>query len=309
MLLRALPLVAVSLMFAVAQSVVAEDLAAPVAEPAAPKEIVFVFQKQKDPAKVKAQSEEVAAFLSQEVGVPVRAIVPSSYGASVQALVSNQAQVAYVSSLPFLLAQQEAPVQLILAEVRDDRTDYDSIIVVRADDQTKTLAELKGKRMLFTSPTSTSGYLMPYSRLVQEGLLEPKQDPATFFSAVNFGGSYDKALLGVLNGQADVCAVSDYTLQGPKADIYLSAEQRAGLRVLAEIPGVPTHGICLRTDLPADLQAKLKAGILKLSAEKPELLGDVYGASTFKAVDGTEHVKIVREALENTGLGLKGFVQ
>ena len=101
-----------------------------------PSELIIVFQKQKRPDQVKQASEKVAGYLSSELGVKVKAQVPSNYSASVQALVSKKADFAYTSSLPFLLAKRDAGAQLILAEERPDstgklRTDYDSVFVVR----------------------------------------------------------------------------------------------------------------------------------------------------------------------------------
>ncbi len=274
-----------------------------------PEKLVFAFQKQKDPRAIQETAEKVAEYLGKEIGVPVEIMVPASYGATVQALVSSKAHVAYVSALPYILAKNEAPVELILAEVRDGKTDYNSIWVVGKDSPYKKLADLKGKRMVFTSPTSTSGYVMAFSRLVDDGLLKAKQDPKEFFSNVTFGGGYDKALLAVINEQADAAAVSDYTMEGPNADKYLKADQRAKLRVLTRTSGVPTHGIALRSDLPAELKGKIEASLLKLSKEHPELLADVYGASTLTKVDGDKHVVGATKALENTGLGLKKLVE
>jgi phosphonate transport system substrate-binding protein len=279
------------------------------AEATAPTEIVFAFQRQKDPAAVKEMADRVAGSLSEGVGVPVKVMIPSSYGASVEALVGNQVQVAYLSAIPYLLAQSEAPVEILLVEERDGRADYDSVFVVRKDAPYQTLADLRGTRMMFTSSTSTSGYVMPWARLISDGHLKPGADPATFFSSTNFGGGYDRALLAVINNQADVCAVSDYTIEGPKADVYLPADKRAELRVLAETPGVPTHLICVRKDLPAEMRQKLAESLLKLSAEQPEVLADVYGASTFRKPDGDAHVAGARKALQDTGLGAKQLTQ
>ena len=271
--------------------------------------IVFAFQKQKDPKSIAATAEKVSAMLSKELGLPVEVMVPASYGASVQALISNKAQVAYLSSIPFLLAKKEAPVQPLLVEERAEKTFYNSVFVVAKDSPYRTLADLKGKRMMFTSPTSTSGYVMAYSRLVDEKLLRPAQNPAEFFGAVNFAGGYDRALLSVLNGQADVCAVSDYTIEGPKADIYLTPKQRENLRVLTRTPGVPTHLIAIRSDLPVDLIITLKNALLQLSEEHPELLADVYGAAHFTEVEETVHIATAVKALKNTGLAERNLVK
>lgn len=273
-----------------------------------PEKIVFVFQKQKDPKAVQESADKVAEFLTKEVGIPIEVLVPTSYGASVQAVVSNKAQVAYVSALPYLLAKKEAPVRLIVAEERNGKTDYDSIWVVAKDSPYQSLKDLEGKRMAFTSPTSTSGYIMAYYRLITEGLLKPKQDPKEFFSTVTFAGGYDRALLAVANGQADACAVSDYTMEGPKADVYLKPEQREKLRILTRTGGVPTHGILVRTDMPKETQEKIQSGLLKLSEEQPKLLSDVYGASKLVKVDDS-HTEKTADAMEKTGLSVEKMVQ
>ena len=274
-----------------------------------PQKLVFAFQKQKDPKKIAQTAKKVSEILSTRIGVPVEVMIPSSYGSSVQALVSNKAQVAYLSSIPFILAKNEAPVQPLLVEERSDKTFYNSVFVVSKDSPFQSLDDLKGKRMMFTSPTSTSGYVMAYSRLVDDGHLQPKQNPAEYFGDVNFAGGYDRALLSVLNGQADVCAVSDYTMEGPKADIYLTPEQRSKLRVLTRTPGVPTHLIAIRSDLPMVLRVKMKEALLRLSKENPELLSDVYGAAKFVEVDEQRHIASAVKALSNTGLQERELVK
>ena len=274
-----------------------------------PSKLVFAFQKQNDPRRIRETADQAAEFLTERLGIPTEVLIPASYGASVQAVVSNHAQVAYLSSIPFLLAREEAPVEMLLAELREDRTDYDSVFVVRKDSPYQDLADLRGKRVMWTSPTSTSGFVMAYSRLVDEGLLEPRQSPSEFFESVNYAGGYDRALLAVHNDQADVCAVSYYTIEGDRADVYSTPEMRENLRVLARTSGVPTHLVCIRADLPDDLKQRIQAALLQLSEERPELLADVYGAAHFAVVQEDEHVEGAYRALQNTGLGLKGLVK
>lgn len=283
-----------------------------------PKELIFIFQKQKDPAKIRADADKLAERLSAEVGVPVKAVVPGDYSASVQALVSKKADFAYVSALPFMLARRDGKASLLLAEVRKDgqgqaRTDYDSIFVVPKDSPLQSVEELLKKtkelRICFTSPTSTSGYIMPYYRFVKEGVLQKRADPKTIFQSVAFGGSYTQALEQVLAGRADVACVSDYVLEGPKVDTYLKPEQREKLRVLGRTPGVPTHLIAARDGLSDELKSKMRAALLKVSTESPELLADVYGASAFKAVDENQHVQQAIDAIDYIGLPIEGLAK
>jgi len=281
-----------------------------------PEKIVFVFQKQKQPDKLREAADAVGQALTASLGVPVDVVVPANYSASVQALVTGQADVAYVSSLPFLLARRDGGAKLILAEQRDDaqgntRTDYDSLMVVRKDSELQTIEDLKAKAgetaFCFTSPTSTSGFVFASLRLVREGVMTAGQKPDSVFKEVQYGGSYTQALQQVVAGNADVAAVSFYTVEGPRADVYLSAQERDQLRILARTPGVPTHVVCVRDGLSDAWAGKIRDALLKLSAEQPDLLADVYGTSRFIEVDENAHVQSAIEAVAATGIPLEGL--
>lgn len=281
-----------------------------------PEQLVFVFQKQKDPAQIKDHADKVAAFLSAELKMPVRAFVPTDYVATVQALASGKADVAYVSAIPFLLARRDAKATLLLAEQRADadgkpRTDYDSVFVTRKDSPIKSISDLKANaknlRLVFTSSTSTSGFVMATYRLVQEGILQPRQEAREVFKSVNFGGSYTQALEQVIDGRGDVAAVSFYTLEGPSADVYLSKEKREQLQVIARTPRVPTHLICARGGLSDGLKQRIKAALIKLGQEQGQLLADVYGARSFVEVDEAQHVQAAIDALGYLNVPIENF--
>jgi phosphonate transport system substrate-binding protein len=283
-----------------------------------PQQLIFIFQKQTDPEKIQSTADTVGRELSARLGMPVRVQVPGDYSASVQALVSKKADFAYVSAMPFLLARRDGGATLLLAEQRIDaagrpRTDYDSILVVRHDSPLRTVDDLKANaaqtRMVFTSATSTSGYIMAYYRFVREGMLKAGEDPRRIFRSTAFGGGYTQALEQVIANRGDVAAVSDYTMEGPRADVYLKPEQRSQLRILARTPGVPTHLICARDGLSDGLKARVKSALLELAREKPELLADVYGASAFVEVDEQKHVQHAIDAIEFIGLPIEGLAK
>lgn len=273
-----------------------------------PQTIVFSFQKQKNPEELKQATQTVAEFLTQKIGKKVEVLVPTSYGATVQGLISNKVHVAYMDSLPFILASSETKLEVIAVEKRNGRTEYDSLIVVPKDSAVVKLADLKGKRMAFTSQTSTSGYLFPFARLVNEKILQKPQDLNNYFAQIVYAGGYDKALLAVANGQADVAAFSDYVFEGPKADLYGNQETRDKVRVLARTSGVPTHLIAVSQNLSKELISKIQAALFDLVKDKPELLTSVYGASVL-AKPTTNHVEKTLSALRDTGLDVKSFVK
>ncbi|QMW24106.1 phosphate/phosphite/phosphonate ABC transporter substrate-binding protein [Sandaracinobacteroides saxicola] len=280
--------------------------------------LAFAFQPQKDPASIRKAADEVAAALAPRLKRRVDVVVPLAYAATVQALVSGRADVAWLSSLPFLLARRDGGARLLLAEVRRDtsgraRTDYDSLFVVRADSPLRDFADLRREarrlRMVFTSPTSTSGYVFPYARLVRERMLKPGQPPEQLFAGVSYGGGYTQALEQLLAGRGDVAAVSDYTVEGPKRGTYIDEARQKGLRVIARTPGVPTHPVAARGGMAAGLRREIRAALLELSAASPALLSDVYGASGLVAVDEAKHVAATVEAIRLTGLPIAGLVK
>jgi len=279
--------------------------------------LVFAFQKQKNPAEVKSAADSVSKYLAKEIGREVKVVIPSDYSATVQALVSKKADFAYTSSLPFLLARRDGGARLVLAEQRKDlsgktKNDYESVIVARKDSKIKSIEDIKKNakdlRFVFTSATSTSGFVFANLRLVREGILEPKQNAKKVFKSVRFAGSYTQALQEVAAKRGDVCAVSFYAVEGPKSSKYLPDEVIDQLQVIARTPGVPTHIISARGGLDDKTFNDVKKALLKMSSEKPELLADVYGASTFVEVDEKEHLKNTVEALEVLDAPLVGLV-
>lgn len=275
-----------------------------------PETLVFSFQKQKNPDELAAATKTVAEFLSSEIGKKVEVIVPTSYGTTVQGLISQKVHVAYMDSLPFVLASNETKLQILAVEKRNGRTEYDSLVVVPKDSKIKSLEDLKNKKIAFSSQTSTSGFLFPYSRMVNDKVISKPSELDGFFGGVIYAGGYDKALLAVANGQTDAAAFSDYAYEGPKADLYGSKEIREKVRVLTRTSGVPTHLIAASGTLSPKLQTKIQDALLKLAKEKPEILSSVYGAAELvKAKPGTQHVEKTLSALKVTGLEAKSFVK
>ncbi len=287
-----IPVVALAL---VAQSVFAETL-------------VFSFQKQKNPEDLKKASSAMSEQLSKKLNQKIEVLIPTSYGTTAQGLISNKVHVAYLDSLPYILASKETGLDIVAVEKRNDKTYYDSVFIVKRGSSIKSLKDLKGKKMAFASQTSTSGYLFPFKRLLEEKLVAGPQDLNKFFSQIVYAGGYDKAMLAVLNGQADAAAVSDYAFEGAKADLYLTADQRKELEILTRTPGVPTHLIAISKKVSEKTRSAIQKALLEIAKENPEMLSSVYGAAALVKPEG-EHTQKTADALTQTGLTATEFVK
>jgi phosphonate transport system substrate-binding protein len=78
-------------------------------------------------------------------------------------------------------------------------TGYYSVMVARADSGIKSLDDLKGKKLGFADPNSTSGYLIPSIELPEMYNV----DIDTYFSSATFQGGHENNVLAVLNGDVD----------------------------------------------------------------------------------------------------------
>jgi phosphonate transport system substrate-binding protein len=270
--------------------------------------LTIVFPSRSGSTDLQNKANAVAAFLSQELGMPVKAVVGDDT-AAVEALRANRADVAFLSSRPALKAEQLAGARLYLAEVRSDYSGgftYNSIFVVPKNSNLKTrvtakatLEQLKGKKMAFTSPTSGSGFIFPVSELVKQGLVPNRDRLEGFFGQVTYGGNYSKALQAVLRGQAEVAAVSEYALNTP----YITPEEKSQLRVLHKIGGVPAHGISIDDDVPVDVRTKIVNAMLKLNEpQNNKLLRDLYNSTKLVKVNHARHLAPVRSALQRAGI-------
>lgn len=282
------------------------------------KPLVFALQKQKDSTKIKDSADAIMQELSHTLGREVKVMVPGEYSATVQALVSGHADVGYISSLPFLLAKRDGGAELLLVEERQDnnsiwKTHYFAVLVARTDGKIRNLEDIKANanslRLVFTSHTSTSGYVFPFAFFREQGVLTQDQKPEDVFAQVHYAGGYSQALEQVIAGKADIAAVSGYTVEGDKTAVYVSPEDHRKLKVVARIPGVPTHVIATRAGLNAKERSDIAEALLRISKHNPELLTQIYGASRLVNADESTHLEATRKAIAITKLPIHGLVK
>lgn len=254
--------------------------------------LTFAFQPQENPEGLQLDTERFAQFIAEETGYEVEVFLPTNYAVVVEALRSKNADVAYFSGLPYLMAHDMAGAELLVVEERDGNPFYYSQWYALDDSDIETLSDLEGRTIAFTSPTSTSGFLFPLAAVIEADLLEEGGDPNDLFGDIVFAGGYEQALLALANGRVEAAAASDYALQQ-----YLTEEQRSRIRVINRQGPVPTHGLAIRGDLPDEVKDRVRQALLLLNEpENSELLRSVYGAERLVAREHQEHVEALARA-------------
>jgi phosphonate transport system substrate-binding protein len=212
-----------------------------------PKTLRFGLLPAEDAPTMVRDFTGIAEHVGKAVGLPFTIQVSQSYNALIEALRAGHLEVAYVGGSQYIAAREQGidVVPLVLAQDDTGRTYYKASIVVAADSDIKSLADLKGKTFAFVSPTSTSGGVGPRYFLLKHGI-NPERD----FKRIVYAGKHDSVVLAVLNKKVDAGAVGDvYFPRWRERGILKYADydeehdvlKDGGLRILGgqKVPGTP----------------------------------------------------------------------
>lgn len=240
----------------------------------------LAFIPQENPEKLLGDVEVITAWLSEQMDVEVSGFVTFDHAAAVEALRNGDADISFMGALPFVLAEDQIGAVPLLSEVYRGYPSYAGRVFVRKDSGIETLEDLKGRDIAFADPVSESGYLYPLDLFVQAGLFEDVAGADQFFGQKYFAGGYQQAMQAMANGLVDAAGASQY------ADLLLTPEQQAEVRVIGESQQIPSHAIIARPGLDSGLQEKFVAAMLLLNApENQHLLSYLYGPDGYVVSD------------------------
>ena len=257
--------------------------------------VVVALKPHKDPDRMLAERDRLAAFLGERLGREVEIVVPSSSQVIVEGMKGGTIDLAYLSSSD--LARNRGTADLLLAGEIDGETSYASYWVGPVESEAASVEDLAGQPVAFASRTSTSGFVVPLWDLRQSGLIGPDGRPEDFFGEGNvlFGTGYVSAIEKVLAGEAVAAAVSSYVLDGNE---HLDAQVRAGLKVIDTQGPVPTHVLATRHDLDETTRTALRDALLALDAPEHTELREALFVSRLVEVDADEHLSELGPAIE-----------
>ena len=218
-----------------------------------PSTLVFAYTPVEDPAVYQNVFKPLTDFLAQCTGKRVVYYPVQSNSAEIEAMRSGRLHVAGFSTGPTGFAVNMAGAVPFAAKGTEKGPQgYHLLSIVKKDSPYQKLADLKGKRVAHTSPSSNSGHLAPLVLYPPEGL-KPNEDYKPLMS-----GGHDKSALGVASG--------DYDMAGVASDVFERMITRGTLkaddfRIIFTSPTFP--------DLVLRLRARSPSGSLQ---ENPRLL-------------------------------------
>jgi phosphonate transport system substrate-binding protein len=257
-----------------------------------PATLVFAYTPVEDPAVYRNIFKPFTDHLAQCTGKRVVYYPVQSNSAQIEAMRSGRLHVAGFSTGPTGFAVNLAgAVPFAIKGTEKELQGYHLIALVRKDSPYQKLADLKGKRVAHTSPSSNSGNLAPRVLFPPEGL-KPDEDYKPLMS-----GGHDKSALGVASGDYDMAPVA--------SDVFRRMVDRGSVkqddfRIIYTSPLFPTSSFSYAHDLKPDLVKKLKDCFFAFRFT-PDMVKEFTGNDRFFPINYKEHWGVVREIAEKTG--------
>ena len=204
----------------------------------------------------------LASYLEKALNVKVDFTPVSDYPAAVEALVNKKVDLVWFGGFTHVQANLRSGGKVVPLAQREEDTKFQSVFIAKTDSGIKTLADMKGKQVSFGSQSSTSGHLMPRSFLLQANI-----DPEKDFKRIAYSGAHDATIASVVSGKVDAAAL-DITVW--RKFVGENKVDTKAVDVFYTTPGYFNYNWSVHADMPADLQAKVKAALLALDPAKPD---------------------------------------
>jgi len=264
--------------------------------------IVITFVPSGDTGKITKAGTQIADWLSQKTGLSFKIEVGTSFGASIEAMGAQKAQVGFLNTFSVLLAEAKYQVVPAIAVVRNYATPagfpdpdaalkdtmqtfYKAEFLTKATSGINTLADLKGKTFCFVDPNSTSGYIVPNIILKAAGI-----DPLKDFKAVVNAGGHDKVAIAVYKGDCDAGVTFVDTRTDASYKLYDTyPDIGTVLKVFALSDRIPNDGVQYIKQLDASTQKTITDALMEMStdATAKQFLKDLYNISGYQRIDAT----------------------
>ena len=245
------------------------------------------------PPSIRSFSSRLPITSRQCVGKRVVYFPVQSNSAEIEAMRSGRLHVAGFSTGPTVFAVNLAGAVPFAAKgTAEQMRGYHLISMVKKESSYQKLADLKGKRVAHTAPSSNSGHLAPLVLYPPEGL-KPNDDYKPLMS-----GGHDKSVLGVASG--------DYDMAGVASDVFdrmvtRGTIKRDDFRIIYESPIFPTSSFAYAHDLKPELAKKIVDCFFAFRFT-PDMTKEFNGDDRFVPINYQKDWAIVRDVAEKSGM-------
>ncbi|MCF7913022.1 MAG: phosphate/phosphite/phosphonate ABC transporter substrate-binding protein [Candidatus Cloacimonetes bacterium] len=269
--------------------------------------IKMYFVPSMEAGKVVTSGNAIAEGLEKLTGYKFKIAVPTNYAAVIEAMGTNQADIGWLPTFAYILANQKYQAHVALTTVRNGLEKYRGQLVVRADSGIESLQDINGKIVAYTDASSTSGYIYPSALLKMNGIKADKY---------YFAGGHPQAILAVYQGSADVgCSYwspphNNEPQDARKAVLETYPDIMEKVIPIAFTDWIPNDTVTFRNGFSEEMKASIVDALLKFAAspEGHDVLFELYSVDNFVKSSDSDY-DIVRQSLETLGFGAEEFIK
>ena len=259
------------------------------------KKFRFTAIPDENTARLRERFDKVAAYLSDNLGIPVEYVPVKSYSASVAAFKNNEVQLAWFGGLSGVKARRAVRGALAIAQGTEDMAFVSYFIANTSTgiQESDIFPQgVEGRTFTFGSKGSTSGRLMP-EFFIRKHL---KNTPSKTFKRVGFSGDHSKTLSLVQSGHYEVGALNYKVWQNELAAGNVDTSR---VRIIWESPPYTDYNWTIR----GDVEAKFGEGLIQkvqqaiIDMKDADLLKS-FPRSGFIRADNSMYGPILETAIE-----------
>jgi phosphonate transport system substrate-binding protein len=260
-----------------------------------PPKIIFSYIADEDAEASKAAWQAFADHLSKAVGKSVEIVSFNETMDQLKALRDSQLHITGLNSGSVPIAVNAAgfvPVGLVPGVEGNGITHTE--IIVQADSPIQSLADIRGKTMTYTSPTSNSGFKAPILALMEKVELHPGEDYNIVYSQ-----GHEQSIKQIAGKQSEVAAVASDML---KLAVDGGDIKSGDYRVIYTSESFPSGCIGYSHKLKPELAQKIKAAVLAFDWKGTPLEKQMVSAKTqFVPANYKDQFSLLRRIDDVTG--------
>lgn len=245
--------------------------------------LVLGFVPLIDGDKLIESTKPLSEILSKALGKEVEIVTATNYVGVVEGISSSKIDFGIIPPFAYVLANKESGADVILKALnKHGKSYYRSQFFVRKNSGIKTVEDVRGKRVAFVDPSSSSGYLYPGAYLKKNGL-DLEKDIEVVYS-----GGHDKSLQLLINGDVDVVAVYEGAREKYSKEFKELIEKTESLFYSDNIPYI---SVTVRGDMEKELKEEIKQGLLKglNSVEGKEITSKLFNLHGFEEATDADY--------------------
>lgn len=257
-----------------------------------PSTLIFAYSPVENPAVYQTVYQPFMDHLGTCIGKRIVFFPVQNNAAQIEAMRSGRLHISgFATGVVGFAVNLAGAVPFAVIGSEKGVSGYKLFAIVKSDSSYKALADLKGKKVAHTSPSSNSGNLAPRVFFPDQGL-KPDDDYKPMMS-----GGHDKSVLGVASGDYDMAPVASDVYERMVARGAVKADQ---IRVIWQSETFPTSSWSMPHDLKPELAAKIKACFLDYKWSEG-LKKEYAGEDRFLPMTYKDTWRPIREVAEKSG--------